>query len=378
MITLRPCIAAATLLASSQALATPPPPPVPGDQGPGMQRQLLNWTPGEVRCGGQAVAVIAMPRPSIDFALWPQGGAGQRDYRFRIDAEGRPLSIAPLKSAGWYASAADDLGAVLAATRFAAGPPRTECSIAFTAQATPLDDAAVRDLMAYSISPFSGRLPPEGWKRIAPAQSTCMTAPRPAPLNRAFPDFNALPATMGARDWSMVGYDLNARGQPVNLRIVEGSGNRALDDASIKAVRKSRFTGGARTGCLYPYWRAPAPLAAPASPDPASLRPGTGDCSGTLPWAVEPKLTYPVAWRRRAIEGWAAIAYDVAPWGEIGNVRVLASEPAAAFGQQALRIVQSARKAPSRNAATGCVETIRFVMDRSGMPADGEAPGFGE
>ena len=255
---------------------------------------------------------------------------------------------------------------------------RTDCSIAFTAQAKSLGDAAVRDLMAYSISPFSGRLPPEGWKRIAPAGSTCMTRPRPAPLNRAFPDFDALPATPGARDWTMVGYDLDARGRPVNPRIVEGTGNRALDDASVKAVRKSRFTGGARTGCLFPYWRAPATLAAPVSPDPASLRPAEGNCPNDHGWAAEPRLIYPAAYRRRAIEGWAAIAYDVAPWGAIGNARIVASEPAAAFGQQALQIVQSARKAPSQSGATGCVDMIRFVMDRNDMPADAETAGFGE
>ena len=34
----------------------------------------------------------------------------------------------------------------------------------------------------------------------------------------------------------------------------------------------------------------------------------------------------------RAIEGWAVIAFDVAPWGGTGNVRVVASEPAADFG----------------------------------------------
>ncbi|MBY8824970.1 TonB family protein [Sphingomonas colocasiae] len=376
MITLRPCIAVATLLASAQAPAVPPP-PIVTDQGIAMQRKVLNWMPGEVRCGGQAVAVIAMPRPLVEFGLSPQGDTAQRSYRFRIDAAGRPLSIVQDKSAGWHV-VADDLGPMLAATRFGAGAPRVDCVITFTAQASSIDDAAVRDLMAYSISPISGRLPPEGWKRIAPAGSTCMTAPRPAPLNRAFPDFDALPATPGAREWSMIGYDLDARGRPVHLRIVEGTGNRALDAASMKAVRGSRFTGGARAGCLYPYWRAAATLAAPQRPDPASLRPENGNCPGGHAWAVEPKLTYPAAWRRRAIEGWAAIAYDVAPWGGIGNVRVLASEPAAAFGQQALQIVQSARKAPSQSGASGCVEMIRFVMDRNDMPADGEAPGFGE
>jgi len=174
----------------------------------------------------------------------------------------------------------------------------------------------------------------------------------------------------------MVGYDLDAKGRPVNLRIVEGTGNRALDAASVKAMRGSRFTNGARTGCLYPFWRKPAPVAAPASPDKASLRPEGSNCPADRPWAVTPRLIYPTAYRPRAIEGWAAVAYDVAPWGDTGNIRVLASELATAFGQQAVQIVRLARKAPSRENAIDCVEIVRFVMGKDDAEADDETPGI--
>ena len=39
----------------------------------------------------------------------------------------------------------------------------------------------------------------------------------------------------------------------------------ALGEAA-DAVRRSRFAGGARTGCLYPYWRRGGALAAPEPP----------------------------------------------------------------------------------------------------------------
>jgi TonB family protein len=339
--------------------------------------ELMIWRPGEVRCGGQPVAAVAMARPFIGFSTEPRREAIEERFRFRIDADGRPLSIVQDGMSPWSRGVADSLGALLAVSRFAAGPTRSDCTIAFVVHPAPIDTAAAGDLMAYTMLPFGIRLPPAAWKRMASAGSTCLDTPRPAPLLRAFPDFDALPGTAGVRDWSMVGYDLDAKGRPANVRIVEGTGNRALDAASVEALHGSRFTGGARTGCLYPFWRKAAPMPAPASPDRTSLRPEGANCLGDRPWAVKPRLFYPTAYRQRAIEGWAAVAYDVAPWGDTGNIRVLASEPAAAFGQQATQIIRAARKAPSPNGATGCVEMVRFVTARDDA-ADDDATGFGQ
>jgi len=369
-------LAATALLApQAQALSTPPPPPIIDDQPVGAPLQWLKWTPGEVRCGGQAVAPVAMGQPAGRFGFVPEGAPTQQRYRFRIDAAGRPLTIVQDSMMTFSQVAGDDPGAVLAVSRFPAGPARSDCTIAFVAQGTPIDAAPPGDLMAYSISSMFGRMSAPAWKRITPAGSTCFDTPRPAPLIRVLPDFDALPATPGVKDWSMVGYDLDAKGRPTQVRIVEGTGNRALDAASVKAIQGSRFTGGARTACLYPFWRKPAPVASPESPDKASLRPEGSNCPADRPWAVMPKLIYPAAYRQRGIEGWAAIAYDVAPWGETGNIRVLASEPATAFGQQAIQIVRLARKAPSQESATGCVEIVRFVIGKDDAAADDETPG---
>ena len=68
------------------------------------------------------------------------------------------------------------------------------------------------------------------------------------------------------------------------------------------------------------------------------------------------------------------VAYDVAPWGEPGNIRVLASEPAEAFGTQAGNVIRTARLAPTQAGHTGCVDRVRFVMGPEGGVPDESAP----
>jgi TonB family protein len=80
-----------------------------------------------------------------------------------------------------------------------------------------------------------------------------------------------------------------------------------------------------------------------------------------------PRLQFPAGFVQRRIEGWAIIAYDVAPWGEIGNVRVLRAEPADAFGYQARDIVRNARQGSSPTGRSGCVDLVRFVMPNKGQ-----------
>jgi len=339
---------------------TPPfaPPPVIGVQPARSPQLLLAWMPGEVRCDGTAVAAAIMRRPLTTLMWQVPEGSRTVTYRFRIDATGRPLSIA--RDGGGYAAQAEDIAPSLAASRFPAAD-RRDCAITYTARTTPLAAAPVADLMSYAVTPLTGPLPRAGWNRIMPAGADCRTIPAPRILLRAYPDFDRLPATPGVRGWSMVGYDLDARGRPVRARTLEGTRNPALDAAAVRAVRASRFTPGARTGCLYPYWQNPATIAPPPLPD----RIGTADTANHCPageWVYRPTPVYPRAWHARGVEGWAIVAFDVAPWGEIGNVRAIASEPAAEFGQEALRLLRGARKAISTTGHVGCVERVRFAM----------------
>jgi TonB family protein len=331
-------------------------PPVAGS--PAYSQQLLSWRPGEIRCEEGAVAGAA-ERPAVDAARMDPQRVRPISYRFAIDGAGRTRSI--VRDAGDVSPFGQDIGPALAASRFAPGAARTNCEISYTPQFASLAQAPLADLAAYSIFPTGEKLQREGWDRFA-AAGDCRNKPRPNALLRAHPDFSKLKATPGARDWSLVAYDTDAEGIPIHVRVAHGTGNDDLDAAAVEAVRASRFTGGARTGCFYPYWRAAAKVAAPERPDEAAMRPANAACPAKVEWATRPTTYYPPAYRKRAIEGWAVVSFDVAPWGEVGNVKLLEAQPSADFGQQAVYIIRSGRVVPSAQGASGCVETVKFLM----------------
>lgn len=351
---------AALLPALALALGSVPPPPLPG------QPELLTWVAGAMRCGAAVVRPSAVypPRPAM---VWPGASTVAVTLRFAVDATGRTVDVA--REGNDYVAFGDDVAPALVATRFAADAPQRDCRVTYEARRTPVSVAPVDDLIAYSLEPHSGALPPAAWERIG-AGGTCTREPRPAPLRRDYPDFEAVAGTAGARDWSMIAYDTDARGRPVKVRVRLGTGNAALDRASIAAVRSSRFTMGARTGCLYPYWRMAQKLEAPAMPAHDLPPPDGATCPSQHGWATPPRLTYPEAYRRRMIEGWAVLAYDVAPWGAIGNVRVLAAQPSADFGTQAIEVLNSARLKSSSTGLAGCVDRVIFRLGAAGDPGN--------
>ena len=160
----------------------------------------------------------------------------------------------------------------------------------------------------------------------------------------------------------MVAFDINGSGKPVRLTTYGTTGNVALDKAAIKAVTQSRFAKGVRQKCLYPYWRRGGTLAAPESKELAAYRKEDSNCLNTVEWKYQPALVYPEAFRRRDIEGWAVIAFDLAPWGAVGNVKVVAAEPAAEFGEAARQIVLGSSTAPSAQGYSNCVVKVRYAM----------------
>jgi TonB family protein len=186
---------------------------------------------------------------------------------------------------------------------------------------------------------------------------------------RAVPDFEKIPATTGRSDWSMVQFDIDAAGKPVRLRIYGTTGNVALDKASLNAVAQSRFAKGAIQGCLYPYWRRGGTMAAPEGKELDAYRPEGGNCLQTVEWKSQPALVYPEVFRRRGIEGWAVIAFDLAPWGAVGNAKVVAAEPAAEFGEAAQRIVFGSATAPSKQGYTNCIVRVRYAMRKQDREA---------
>lgn len=343
-----------------QALPPAPAPPaivVPaphaGPHAYDASRRLLTWTPGEVRCDSGAVARgFTLRRPLNDLVY-----AGARPVptvlRFAVDAAGRVHSIR--RDAPATTPHSGDIAPALAASRFLPGKALEGCSVSYVPARVPLGEAAFDDLVSYSMSPHSGRLPREGWARIERG-SDCANSPRPQPLLRAYPDFGEVTATPGVRDWSLVRFDIDAEGRVSRPETAASTRNPQLDRAALAAVTRSRFKRGERSGCLYPYWRSPAVLPAPAKPASPER------CAHSNGWEVSPALIYPEHYKRRAIEGWAVIRYDVAPWGATGNVTVLQAQPSADFGDQAKRMIETAKARKSEAGAQGCVVHVRYAM----------------
>lgn len=330
---------------------------------------LIDYVPGAVRCGNELVEPVALEAPFPAMVLGNAGRAEQLPVTFRIDADGRPLSIGRVPSRGPIIPSdgpASDISAALAASRFPAGQARPDCRITYEARPIALESAPPALVQRYMVAPHR-RLVANGeiFRRIHPSDTTCLTQ---QVRMRAYPDFDAIPQRSGTWSYAMAGFDIDGGGKPANVRIVSSEGNAALDRATVQAVRQSRFVPKARTGCTYPYYRRSAePLKAPVMPARESFRPENANCPAELRGKMTPPETasFPQAFHYRRIEGWAAIAFDVAPWGERGNIRVLASEPAAAFGDLARGIVMRAPRTSSETGGTGCVEIVRFVM-----PAD--------
>lgn len=344
----------------------PPPPPLPPivtahGGAPRPEPHLLRWMPGPVRCADRAVEGAPIRRP-LNTLFYGDREPAPLTLRFEIAADGRPMSIA--RDGPPFVMGADDLLPAFSASRFPAGA-RTGCTVTYRPERVPLGEAPVADLVSYTISPRSGRLPRSGWDRIR-QPGTCTDLPRPAALLRAMPDFPKIAGTPGVQDWSLVAYDTDTAGKPVKVRVAESTGNRALDAAAVKAMRASRFSQGARTGCIYPYWRAAESLPAPPIPDNVAAPAAT--CPEGRDWQTPPTLTFPEPYGRRRIEGWAVVRYDVAPWGEIGNVSVVAAQPTADFGRQAERVVRSARFRPSAAGRSGCTDRVLFKMPPADTP----------
>lgn len=342
------------------AVTVPPPPIVIAPSPAPARASLLSWTPGDANCAGTAASLVRVERPWLQRVYPNSAKYAPVSFSFDIDASGRPLAIRKGNAATPY-GIADDLGPALAVTRFRPGQAKTGCTIVYSPELTAIDDAPLSALMAYSANQVSGPLPPEAWKRIF-ATGSCRGDSAAGLRNRAFPNFRAIPAEPGVRDWSMVGYDVGQDGASIHVETLASSGNAALDQASRAATAETRYWSGAFTGCRFSYWRAAGTLPAPPAPQEEAFRPADATCPERRDWATPPVLRFPEPYRRRAIEGWAVVTYDVAPWGEINNVQVKASQPSADFGAQAVVVLRSAKVKPGVG-AVGCVERVRFVME---------------
>lgn len=353
------------LLSLAPAVQAPPPPPPPlftEQQGAAAARKVLLWRAGTATCtavDGESFAIqpaqLVEPHPIT--APTPTVPAPSK-LTFDLDADGHPFNI---RSNAPPASRflARDLMPVLRATRFVASTESTtDCRITYTASAEPFDALDLPTLARYGAVPRQ-QLTQAAWQRIAPGN--CRDNPRLAPLLRAYPDWRKIAARPGMRSWSYVRYDVNAAGKPVKIETAVSAGDPALDAEVRAAIAQSRYAGGPRTGCGVVLWRDPGTVPAPPIPPATSIKSNPA-CEIDDRWARAPQLTYPDTYRQRAIEGWAIVRFDVAPWGQIGEVTVLEAQPTMEFGDAAVNVLRNARFKPMAGGLSGCVDRVIFRM----------------
>ena len=130
--------------------------------------------------------------------------------------------------------------------------------------------------------------------------------------------------------------------------------------------------GPALTGCVYNFYRNGGTLPAPDLTPEAEREAPLQDCPPAIGdrLAVNPDMRFPKAFQDRSIEGWALVRFDVAPWGQIGNVAVVEAQPAAAFGEEGRRLIQRSQVSAGFQAGVRCVVPVRFITP----PADAVAP----
>lgn len=329
------------------------------NRGGAPQRALVEPRFGDVKCiGGDTPALVTAPRLPVELG-WMTARFPSVTLRFEIDATGRPHQI----ELGDGEDYDGGVQAALAAARFAPGIAKG-CTVTLARRSTAIDTAP-RPLLVEALF-FAGPEPVLIDRLFGTGPTNCREVP--PPRVQRFPVFDDVPQPAGSRGWTLLGYDLDAKGSVRDAHVEASSGNAALDRAGLRALATSRFQAGPRQGCLFRYWRnSPEPLAAPEKPPRTAF-----ELSGTCPkeldarWLGLPNPRFPEGFRRRGIEGWAVVSFDVAPWGQPGNIRVLNAEPAAAFGEAAKRGVELTRMRVDGDGYRGCVEHFRFRMGKPG------------
>jgi TonB family protein len=321
------------------------------------QPHVLTWQASQVTCGKGAVIAPALlvapdPQPLITrLANTPDVVT----VHFAIDADGRAVDMTAAVEPRFRMQLRDFMPA-LRASRFAVTAPQTGCTIRYTPQTQSVAEAPLETLAQFGVAQRL-RVGKEVWDRIAPGD--CRDRPRLAPLSRSYPDFRKLTRREGARHWTYVSYDIDSDGVPVNLATPFTTGDAALDAEARAAVAAGRYAGGPRKGCVQAWWSGAGKIPAPPIP-PKQDTQGNPACEIKDRWEREPRLVFPPSYQQRAIEGWAILRYDVAPWGEIGAIEVLDAQPGSEFGEAAVGVIRNARFKPLETGLKGCVDRVIF------------------
>jgi TonB family protein len=379
-------VAACAMAAPAQRAAAqvpqswPPPPLLPSVPLPGLAERyavpnavIARFRADPPRCGDEDVRPVHAEEPFPSGFIVPPERIGEASavLSFRIDAGGRVLSISEPRTEGETRADLGDLAPVLASWRFPSRRARRTCSIRFRIVAVPLERADTETLYRFVASHGHERPPAlplasAAFARLMPQRSNCM--PAPPPLKSPPLDTSRLAQPAGSSVWTVLTYDLDAGGVPVGARVVASSGNERFHRRSLANIRRSSFRSGIRSGCLRYFYNF-SPLPSDEIPArPFALSSGRNCPAERDLLAALPRPLPPPAFRARPVGGWVALRYDVLEGGAVGNAEVLAAEPAAAFGQEALRLAAGAR-VPGAAPAAGCVAIVRFPLVVRVVPA---------
>ncbi|MFN4040700.1 MAG: energy transducer TonB [Brevundimonas sp.] len=327
-------------------------------------------------CNGRVVTPLYAE--VLPARLQGSGARGQRietvETTFSIDPEGRPYNIGAPSSApdpsggvviiGRRVSPDDAIQASLAAWRFD-GPAR-DCrlEVRFTPQSASA--APTETLLAYyAVTRTTGTPRDIVERRLAGPGSNCVGEARRARPQRlvAVPDFRIGSTLPGGYGWTVLRWDVDEDGRSRNVEILGSSGDDAFDAEARRAVGETLLhPGPALKGCVYNFYRYGGLLEAPERPpspdDPLQA------CPAEIGDRYRPRanLTFPEVFRRRSIEGWAVIRFDLATWGQVGNAAIVDAQPAYIFGREALAIVSSGSADPSFTPGVRCTIPVRFLL----------------
>lgn len=295
--------------------------------------------------------------------------------KFSIDGGGRALSIEgpgdgraeqSFESGSFEDSS--DLEAALATWRFVTSRPLTGCTLAVAGTRIAAEAAPPIMLLAMARAAH-GFMFADGAdlaKRALPAGSNCYKGPPLRPRTQSFPDWDRLRLRSGTISQALIAYDIDAAGAPINVRATASSGKATVDEELLRSVRDSRFAPTARAGCVAAFWEtADPPLLAPRAPMSSMHRPAGSTCPPDILKRLvfaHPQV-FPPAFQRRNIEGWGLMGFDVSPWGEVGNVKVIDAQPGKAFGEAAMGLLREAKVKDAKVGYVGCVALTAFSME---------------
>ena len=332
--------------------------------------------PAGLTCAEGAPRLVeGAPIPPRAWQIWmppPVAHGGPANYKppplptsevfgFSVDADGR---VADLKRIGQIPNYGpeDEAGAIIASWRFAPGQAAKGCKIDLAPTHRPIEEATPATL--FEMLANDVRNPAPALRKALASAGDCTRAPYRRPNVVVYADLRPFDNKTVDPAWVGLHYDIDADGAVKNVRIMGQHGERAFADAAASAVAEGRFFPGApRTGCYVAFKAMPKATEAIKRPPGDSFERPTDGCKVTREALNIPENKYfPPAYAKRRVAGWAIVRFDVAPWGQVGAVEVLAAQPAGAFGDAARSLVQSARPSPPPTGYRGCIVPVIYAI----------------